>query len=205
MLTLSIVTIFWSLVESIGVIKVGLSPSKKFVICFIQSSLKMTKNAFYFILKTLFVLMIFKFLSSLFGQIVYKKTDKWYIEWWVTTNDNEWQPMVQRVTMNDNEWQRVVQRVTTNDNEWQRVVQRVTTSGTTSDNEWQWVTTSDNKWYNEWQRVKMSDKEWQRMAMSDSKWEQWYSEWKRHSTLQRMDDCHHFNDKKRYTITLRHG
>ena len=110
--------------------------------------------------------------------IVYKKTDEWYIEW---------------------------QRVTTNDNEWQRVVKRMTTSGTTSDNEWQRVTTSDNKWYNKWQRVKMSGKEWQWMAMSDSKWEQWYSEWKRHSTLQRMDDCHHFNDKKRYTTTSRDG
>ena len=39
----------------------------------------------------------------------------------MTTSDNEWQRVVQRVTTNDNEWQRVVQRVTTNDNEWQRV------------------------------------------------------------------------------------
>ena len=46
------------------------------------------------------------------------------------------------------EWQQVVQRVTAIDNKWQRM----TTSGTTSDNEWQW------------------------RAMSDSKWEQWYSE-----------------------------
>ena len=83
-------------------------------------------------------------------EIVYKRTDEWYIEG-------------QRVTANDNEWQRVVQR------------------------------------------VKMSDKEWQRMAMSDSKWEQWYSKWKRHSALQRMDDCHHFHDKKRYTATSRDG
>ena len=44
--------------------KVGLSPSKNFfVICFIESPLKMIKNAFYFILKALFVLKIFKFLS----------------------------------------------------------------------------------------------------------------------------------------------
>ena len=44
--------------------KVGLSPSKKNgVICFIESPLKMMKNAFYFILKALFVLKIFKFLS----------------------------------------------------------------------------------------------------------------------------------------------
>ena len=82
-------------------------------------------------------------------------------------------------------------------------------SGTSSDNgwynEWQRMTTSDNKWYIKWQRMKMSDKEWQRMAMSDSKWEQWYSKWKRHSKLQRMDDCNHFNDKKRYTTTSRDG
>ena len=80
---------------------------------------------------------------------------------------------------------------TTSDNEWQRV----TTSGTTSDNEWQRVTASGTTSY----------KEWQRMAMSGSKWEQWYSEWKRHSTLQRIDDYHHSNDKKRCTTTSRDG
>ena len=48
-----------------------------------------------------------------------------------------------------------------------------------------------------------SDKEWQRMAMSDSEWKQLDSEWKRHSTLERIDDCHHFIDKKRYTTTSR--
>ena len=37
-------------------------------ICFIKSPLKMLKNAFYFILKALFVLKIFKFLSRLFGH-----------------------------------------------------------------------------------------------------------------------------------------
>ena len=41
------------------------------------------------------------------------------------------------------------------------------------------------------------------MAISDSESEQWYSERKRHSTRQRMDDCHHFNDKKGYTTTSR--
>ena len=50
--------------------KVGLSPSEKnCVICFIESPLKMMKNAFYFILKALFVLKIFKILSWLFGQV----------------------------------------------------------------------------------------------------------------------------------------
>ena len=45
-------------------IKVGLSLSKKnSAICFIESPLKMMKNAFVFILKALFVLKIFKFLS----------------------------------------------------------------------------------------------------------------------------------------------
>ena len=38
-------------------------PKKLCIICFIESPLKMTKNAFYFILKALFVLEIFKFLS----------------------------------------------------------------------------------------------------------------------------------------------
>ena len=45
------------------IVKVGLSPSKKFsFICFSDSLLKMIKNAFYFILKSLFVLKIFEFL-----------------------------------------------------------------------------------------------------------------------------------------------
>ena len=45
-------------------LKVGISPSKKtFFICFIDSPSKMMKNAFNFILKALFVLKIFKFLS----------------------------------------------------------------------------------------------------------------------------------------------
>ena len=44
--------------------KVGFSPSKKvFFICFNDSPSKMMKNAFYFILKALFVLKIFNFLS----------------------------------------------------------------------------------------------------------------------------------------------
>ena len=51
-------------------LKVGLSPSKKdCVISLIESPLKMMKNAFYFILKALFVLKIFKFLSRLFHDV----------------------------------------------------------------------------------------------------------------------------------------
>ena len=50
-------------------IKVGLSPFKKIcVICFNESPLKMMKKASYFILKALFVLKIFKFLSLVFGH-----------------------------------------------------------------------------------------------------------------------------------------
>ena len=48
-------------------IKVGLSPSN-FFIYFNDSPSKMMKNAFYFILKALFVLKIFKFWSWLFSH-----------------------------------------------------------------------------------------------------------------------------------------
>ena len=83
--------------------------------------------------------------------IVYKKTDEWYIEWQRgTTNDNDWQQMVQRVTTNDNEWYKEWQQMTTSDNEWQRVVS--------------WVTNSDNEWYNEWQRVTTNGNVWQRVT-----------------------------------------
>ena len=45
---------------------VGLSPSKKiYIICFIESPVKATKNAFYFILKVLFILKVYKLLSWL--------------------------------------------------------------------------------------------------------------------------------------------
>ena len=51
-------------------IKVGLSPSKtNCVICLIESLSKMMKNAFYFILKALLALKIFKFSSWLFGHV----------------------------------------------------------------------------------------------------------------------------------------
>ena len=51
-------------------IKVGLSPSKKnLFICFNDNPSKMMKNAFYFILKALCVLKIFKFLPWLFGHV----------------------------------------------------------------------------------------------------------------------------------------
>ena len=44
-------------------------PTKIFFVCFDESPLKMMKNAFYFILKSLFVLEIFKFLSWLLGHV----------------------------------------------------------------------------------------------------------------------------------------
>ena len=50
-------------------IKVGLSPSKKYFSCFNRSPLKLMKNAFYFVLKALFPLKIFKSLSGVFGQV----------------------------------------------------------------------------------------------------------------------------------------
>ena len=44
-------------------------PKKNCVICFIESPLKMMKNAFYFTLKAPFVHKIFKFLPWLFGHV----------------------------------------------------------------------------------------------------------------------------------------
>ena len=40
-----------------------------YIICLIESPLKVMKNVFYFILKALFVFNIFKFLSRLFGHV----------------------------------------------------------------------------------------------------------------------------------------
>ena len=51
-------------------VKVGLSPPKKIcVVCVIGNPLKIMKNVFYFILKTLFVLKISMFLSRCFGHV----------------------------------------------------------------------------------------------------------------------------------------
>ena len=46
-----------------------LSKKKEDFICLNESPLKAMKNAFYFIIKSLFVLKIFKFLSRLFGHV----------------------------------------------------------------------------------------------------------------------------------------
>ena len=56
--------------------KVGFSLSKKVVfICFNERPFKVMKNAFYFMLKALFVLEIFTFLSSRLGYV-----EKWLDE-----------------------------------------------------------------------------------------------------------------------------
>ena len=55
---------------SLITLKVRPSPSKEICfICFNESPSKVMKNAFYFILKALFVLKISKFLSGLFGHV----------------------------------------------------------------------------------------------------------------------------------------
>ena len=52
----------------ISVLKWDSHLPKKIIICFNDSPSKIMKNAFYFILKAIFVLKIFKFLSWLFGH-----------------------------------------------------------------------------------------------------------------------------------------
>ena len=54
--------------KNLNILKSGSHLSKTYVICFIESPLKVMKNAFYLVLKALFVLKIFKFLSWLFGH-----------------------------------------------------------------------------------------------------------------------------------------
>ena len=63
-------TMFWPMQCCPRSTKVGLSPSKKIcIICLIENPLKMMTNSFCFILKALFVLKMFKFLSRLFGHV----------------------------------------------------------------------------------------------------------------------------------------
>ena len=58
----------WQLVSDLFcVVKGALSGLRQFLAT--ESPLKMMKNAFYFILKALSVLKIFKFLSCLFGPV----------------------------------------------------------------------------------------------------------------------------------------
>ena len=53
----------------LGVLKLDSYLPKNYFVCFNKSPLKMMKNAFYFVLKTLFVLKIFRFLSWLFSHV----------------------------------------------------------------------------------------------------------------------------------------
>ena len=55
--------------NGINLLKVRFALLEKMFICFNESPLKMMKNAFYFILKALFVFKISKFLSWLFGPV----------------------------------------------------------------------------------------------------------------------------------------
>ena len=67
--TISVSSIYSTTKAFRHILKVGPSSSKKnYFIFFNESPLKMMKNAFYFTLKTLFVLKIFKVLPSTFGQ-----------------------------------------------------------------------------------------------------------------------------------------
>ena len=59
----------WSKCIDEGIDEVNVSLKTESHLCFIESPLKMMKNAFYFILKALFVLKIYKFLSRLFGHV----------------------------------------------------------------------------------------------------------------------------------------
>ena len=81
---------------------------------------------------------------------------------------------------------------TTSDNEWQWV----RTSGTTSDSEWLRVTTYDNEWQRVIQQVTINGNEWQRVTAVVQQMK---------TTIQKMDDCHPFNDKIRFTTTSRDG
>ena len=51
-------------------LKVGSSTSKKICfVCFNESPLKMMKNTFHFVIRALYILKIFKFLSWLIGHV----------------------------------------------------------------------------------------------------------------------------------------
>ena len=88
---------YWiELANELFALNVGLPPSQKN--CFIffnKNPLKMMKNAFYFILKALFVLKIFKFLSWLFRHVgktawleIQGLFQNLYVTAWLTSNCN---------------------------------------------------------------------------------------------------------------------
>ena len=64
-------------------------PKKNCVICFIETPVKLMENTIYFILKALFVLKIFTFLSMKKGLIRNKVNFKIYdVTTWITSNYN---------------------------------------------------------------------------------------------------------------------
>ena len=75
----------------------------------------------------------------------------------MTTCDNEWQQVVQRMATNDKKWHNEWQRVATNDSESQQI--------TTSE---QWMTTSGITNYKESQRIITSGPT---MKTNENKWE----------------------------------
>ena len=63
---------YWLMADNFILLKLGSDIPKNFVF-FNDSPSKMMKNAFYFIVKSIFVLKVFKFLSWFFGYV--EKTD----------------------------------------------------------------------------------------------------------------------------------
>ena len=78
----------------------------------------------------------------------------------MTTSDNEWQQVVQRMAMSDNEWHRVVQRMATRDSTSHNELYSKRQRMTTSNKKWQWVTENDSEWWNKWIRMRVSKIEW---------------------------------------------
>ena len=77
-------------------IKLGLSPSKKKIICFNESPLKMMKMAFRFILKALVVLKIFKFFLDI---LVMKRKELKIRKIWLISKFMTSQPGKQTITI----------------------------------------------------------------------------------------------------------
>ena len=78
----------------------------------------------------------------------------------MTTSDNEWQQVVQRMAMSDNEWHRVVQRMATRDSTSHNELYSKRQRMTASNKKWQWVTENDSEWWNKWIRMRVSKIEW---------------------------------------------
>ena len=114
------------------------------VICTVHELIKLTKVTI-----SLVALYLWSFINSQTSGI--SRDSKWLR---VTTNESEWYNKWQWGTTNVNE-------CTTNDHEWQRVVQRVTKCGTASEKEWQRVTKNDDEWRLMTASVKTNEYEWE--------------------------------------------